>query len=546
MQGPSPKSNLKSHKLISSSHKNATMAKSSTITQSSKSTNYSNNNNTKGSFIKNSIINSTSLFKPEQHNQIKTSNLLRNKKLKDKKQIIKKNLTINHTNTNNISNSSNNNNKDDKEKKDRAAPIKIKNFHSAVNSGGLNNIRIPNKNNNLIKKKQMLKEKEIKNKTNKTSNTLINNISNNKISYPKIPLNTNPSRKNQLNKIKSFNNKNENNTKKPLIITTTNSIEKITLKHKKMKLNDMVIKNNKNINLKNSSLNEESQKKETSKGNHSNRNSKKNSIIMNKKRNKKINNHRNNINRINNDENNQIEYGKIFGLLNNEIKEITDLFKRTQSVDQQKNKDKEMNINENLPIYTEGNNYDSNIIDSDLFERECDNEEDKLIDVSQLENEEVNYSDNKNKTQSILFSSYNSELYKNLINTNQNNNEGDEIIDNDYTNLSATSLHNNMIQIARNNINYQEKNNLNKNSNDKSIINDKTECQFIDIDFNKAFVGVEVKNIISRNEDSNFSGNILDGIDSEKTDTLIDENNINSNASKNLPIQEIMQKIRGD
>ena len=287
-------------------------------------------------------------------------------------------------------------------------------------------------------------------------------------------------------------------------------------------------------------------KKETSKGNDSNRNSKKNSIIMNKKRNKKINNHRNNINRINNDENNQIEYGKIFGLLNNEIKEITDLFKRTQSVDQQKNKDKDMNINENLPIYTEGNNYDSNLIDSDLFERECDNEEDKLIDVSQLENEEVNYSDNKNKTQSILFSSYNSELYKNLINTNQNNNEGDEIIDNDYTNLSATSLHNNMIQIARNNINYQEKNNLNKNLNDKSIINDKTECQFIDIDFNKAFVGVEVKNIISRNEDSNFSGNILDGIDSEKTDTLIDENNINSNASKNLPIQEIMQKIRGD
>ena len=313
-----------------------------------------------------------------------------------------------------------------------------------------------------------------------------------------------------------------------------------------MKLNDMVIKNNKNINLKNSSLNEESQKKETSKGNHSNRNSKKNSIIMNKKRNKKINNHRNNINRINNNENNQIEYGKIFGLLNNEIKEITDLFKRTQSVDQQKNKDKDMNINENLPIYTEGNNYDSNLIDSDLFERECDNEEDKLIDVSQLENEEVNYSDNKNKTQSILFSSYNSELYKNLINTNQNNNEGDEIIDNDYTNLSATSLHNNMIQIARNNINYQEKNNLNKNLNDKSIINDKTECQFIDIDFNKAFVGVEVKNIISRNEDSNFSGNILDGIDSEKTDTLIDENNINSNASKNLPIQEIMQKIRGE
>ena len=77
--------------------------------------------------------------------------------MKDKKQIIKKNLTINHTNTNNISNSSNNNNKEDKEKKDMALPIKIKNFHSAVNSGGLNNIRIPNKNNNLIKKKTNVK-----------------------------------------------------------------------------------------------------------------------------------------------------------------------------------------------------------------------------------------------------------------------------------------------------------------------------------------------------------------------------------------------------
>ena len=109
MQCPSPKSKLKSHKFISSNHKSSAMAKTSTITQNSKSTtnsnsNYNNNNNinnnnTKGSFIKNTIINSTSLFKPEQHNQLKTSSLLRNKKLKDnKKQIIKKNLTINNTN----------------------------------------------------------------------------------------------------------------------------------------------------------------------------------------------------------------------------------------------------------------------------------------------------------------------------------------------------------------------------------------------------------------------------------------------------------------
>ena len=109
MQGPSPKSNLKSHKLISSTHKNITMTKSSTITKNTKLTsnlnnnNNSNNKNAKGSFIKNTIINSNSLFKPEQHNQIKTSTLLRNKKLKDKKQIIKKNLTINPSNVNNIS-----------------------------------------------------------------------------------------------------------------------------------------------------------------------------------------------------------------------------------------------------------------------------------------------------------------------------------------------------------------------------------------------------------------------------------------------------------
>ena len=161
-----------------------------------------------------------------------------------------------------------------------------------------------------------------------------------------------------------------------------------------------------------------------------------------------------------------------------------------------------------------------------------------MIDISQLENE---VEENKNKSHSILFSSYNSELYKNLI--NNGNNEGDEIIDNEYTNLSANSLRNNIVQIAKNNINYQEEeNNFNRNLDDKRIINDKTECQFIDIDFNKEIEGIEIKNYINE-DDSN--GNILDGIDSEKTDTIIDETNNTHSISKNIPIQEIMQKIRG-
>ena len=532
MQGPSPKSNLKSHKLISSTHKNITMTKSSTITKNTKLTsnlnnnNNSNNKNAKGSFIKNTIINSNSLFKPEQHNQIKTSTLLRNKKLKDKKQIIKKNLTINPSNVNNISHCSNNNNNNNKEKKDLDP---IKNFHSAINSGGLNNIKIPNKNNNLIQKKEMLNKKDNKSKisnyliNNNNNNNNNNNITNYRVSNPqKNNLNINPNRKNQLNKIKSAtnNNKIQNTLKKPLIITSTNSIEKIMINHRKMELNNN-IKNNKNFNLKNSSLNEESQK-EIIKGNQTNL--KKNNIINRRNKNNNL------LNNINDNNNNPIEYGKIFGLLNHEIKEITDLFKRTQSEDQQKNKDKDI-------LYTEENNFTPNLIESDLFENDEENFE-KMIDISQLENE---VEENKNKSHSILFSSYNSELYKNLI--NNGNNEGDEIIDNEYTNLSANSLRNNIVQIAKNNINYQEEeNNFNRNLDDKSIINDKTECQFIDIDFNKEIEGVEIKNYINE-DDSN--GNILDGIDSEKTDTIIDETNNTHSISKNIPIQEIMQKIRG-
>ena len=503
MQGISPKAILKSHKLISNHQKVSPKIKN----LNSKTKVYNNNNNAKGSFIKNpsSIINENVLYKPEQHNQIKTSQILKNKKIREQKQIMKKNLTIN---TNNISSSSNNknnnnNNNNNKEiKKDLAAPIKIKNFHSAVNSGGLVSIRIPNKVNNLIKKKEI-----IQNNRNKTSNNFHH--------YPKTSFNTNQSKKNQLHKVKSANNKIQN--KKPLIITSTNSKEKIGIKNEKNNINENTTPKS---NLKNSKtnplLNEE------------------NIIKKNQSRIKK---------EILSSDKNNIEYGKIFGLLNNEIKEITDLFKRTQSVDQQKNNHQEINFF-NLQGLEE--------ISTNLFEKQNENEDEKyekMIDISQLENEEEEISVNRNKSQSILFSSYNSEFYKNLNNIHKNNNkdEGDDNYNNDYTNLSASSFRNNIMQIAKNNIILQEEEkNLNQNNgNDNSVINDddKTKCQFVDVDFNNNF---EENDIGTCNEcNYNYNNeNILDGIDSENTNTIMDEiNNIN-NVSKNIPIQEIIQKIR--
>ena len=499
MQGISPKAILKSHKLISNHQKVSPKIKN----LNSKTKVYNNNNNAKGSFIKNpsSIINENVLYKPEQHNQIKTSQILKNKKIREQKQIMKKNLTIN---TNNISSSSNNknnnnNNNNNKEiKKDLAAPIKIKNFHSAVNSGGLVSIRIPNKVNNLIKKKEI-----IQNNRNKTSNNFHH--------YPKTSFNTNQSKKNQLHKVKSANNKIQN--KKPLIITSTNSKEKIGIKNEKNNINENTTPKS---NLKNSKtnplLNEE------------------NIIKKNQSRIKK---------EILSSDKNNIEYGKIFGLLNNEIKEITDLFKRTQSVDQQKNNHQEINFF-NLQGLEE--------ISTNLFEKQNENEDEKyekMIDISQLENEEEEISVNRNKSQSILFSSYNSELYKNLINTNHNNYENNDIYNNN-NNLSASSIRNNIIQIAKNNINFKE-NYKNENENDKSEINDKTECQFIDFDFNKEIGDDDSNNLINRNNNySNVNDNILEDIDSEKTDTLIDETSNTNNVSKNIPIQEIMQKIRDE
>ena len=497
MQGISPKAILKSHKLISNNQKVSPKLKN----QNSKNNTY-NNNNAKGSFIKNpgSIINENVLYKPEQHNQIKTSQILKNKKIREQKQIMKKNLTIN---TNNISSSSNNKYNNKEIKKDFAVPIKIKNFHSAVNSGGLVSIRIPNKVNNLIKKKEI-----IQNNRNKTSNNFHH--------YPKASFNTNPSRKNQLHKVKSANNKIQN--KKPLIITSTNSKEKIGIKNEKDNINENTTPKS---NLKNSKtnplLNEE------------------NIIKKNQSRIKKE--------ILSNDKNN-IEYGKIFGLLNNEIKEITDLFKRTQSVDQQKNNYQEINFF-NLQGLEE--------ISTNLFEKQNENENEKfekMIDISQLENEEEEISVNRNKSQSILFSSYNSEFYKNLNNMHKynNNDEGEENYNNDYTNLSASSLKNNIIQIAKNNIILQEeeKNFNQNNGNDNSVINDddKTKCQFVDVDFNNNFDEKEIGNSNDCNYNYYNNDNILDGIDSENTNTMMDEINNVNNVSKNIPIQEIIQKIR--
>ncbi len=310
--------------------------------------------------------------------------------------------------------------------------------------------------------------------------------------------------------------------------------------------------NNQN-NLKNNNINNnynKSNKIEVNKSNIPKYNFNKD-IINIKNNNNNLNNLIINNNILNNDnydnnyinENNQIEYGKIFGLLNNEIKEITDLFKRTQSVDQQKNNYQEINFF-NLQGLEE--------ISTNLFEKQNENENEKfekMIDISQLENEEEEISVNRNKSQSILFSSYNSEFYKNLNNMHKynNNDEGEENYNNDYTNLSASSLKNNIIQIAKNNIILQEeeKNFNQNNGKDNSIINDdnKTKCQFVDVDFNNNFEEKEIGNSNDCNYNYN-NDNILDGIDSENTNTIMDEINNVNNVSKNIPIQEIIQKIR--
>ena len=66
--------------------------------------------------------------------------------------------------------------------------------------------------------------------------------------------------------------------------------------------------------------------------------------------------------------------------------------------------------------FTDANNEDI-VIDSGIFEKDLGNEAnyEKMIDISQLDEIEAK---NYNNTESVLFSSYNSEFYKNLVNGN--------------------------------------------------------------------------------------------------------------------------------
>ena len=86
--------------------------------------------------------------------------------------------------------------------------------------------------------------------------------------------------------------------------------------------------------------------------------------------------------------------------------------------------------------------------------------------------------------------------------------------------------------------------------------NNKTQCQFENIDFNNNIEGIEInKNFNINKEDEKNYENILDEIDFEKTEKtyLIDEcnviesnNNTNINNEENerkIPIMEIMQQI---
>ena len=222
----------------------------------------------------------------------------------------------------------------------------------------------------------------------------------------------------------------------------------------------------------------------------------------------------------------QSEYAKIFGLLNNEIKEITDLFKRTQSVDQQKKLETENNLRNFTDLCKE-----EVVIDSDIFEKELSQEAngEKKVDVSQLEESK---NKNYNNTESILFSSYNSEFYKNLINS-YSKEEIIDVVDNSIYSSNSSSNNNKVIQIAQNNINeIQNNNNINDTNN-----SEKTECQFGDVVFNQ-------REEIHNPNNNQSTKNILDDLEkTEKTCNILEENK--ENDIKQVPIQEIMRQLRG-
>ena len=195
-----------------------------------------------------------------------------------------------------------------------------------------------------------------------------------------------------------------------------------------------------------------------------------------------------------------------------------------------------------------------NISNEFNFEEEKNSNFEKMIDISQLDNNNEiikefgsnNTNENEiKKCDSILFSSYNSEFYKNLLNSKEKN----EINSNSFENSNLNT------KIVKLNIFAQQKNFDNeKNVNNNE--NNKTQCQFENIDFNNNIEGIEInKNFNINKEDEKKYENILDEIDFEKSEKtyLIDEcnviesnNNTNINNEENerkIPIMEIMQQI---
>ena len=141
----------------------------------------------------------------------------------------------------------------------------------------------------------------------------------------------------------------------------------------------------------------------------------------------------------------KIEYNNMYGILKQEIKEIRDLYKRTQSVDQQKKNNflllKTITYNQkienkakcyNLQIYTEGNeinNENDSFIDETIFEKDKNNEKKKILDISQIENDKFENNVEKNidslkrnsNAGNCLLSSHNSDFYKSNFYSKKNN-----------------------------------------------------------------------------------------------------------------------------
>lgn len=213
---------------------------------------------------------------------------------------------------------------------------------------------------------------------------------------------------------------------------------------------------------------------------------------------------------------NRGDYATIFGLINSEIREITDLFKRTQSVDQQ-NKKEDLILKKAKGLYNTNNNFNEDI-DYVLFEKclceEEEEEDEKVLDISNLEESEAK---EMNNCDSALFSSYNSELYRNL-----NKDECWDVI----PEPSSMSL-SNVVKIAKANVL------KNKHSRQKSSSvhaengSDKTECQYTDVVFNSN----------GNNNQSSSSSSML----SEKTCDMMKEK---EHEVHYVPIQEVMKQIR--